>query len=64
MPNCYWCAITISPGQTRVDRKDTTYSYSLKNCVPCCQTCLDAKGNKTSTEWMNWVKRLVNKWSL
>lgn len=40
-----------------IDRMDNTKGYTIKNCVPCCETCNKAKRNLTYTEYISWIKK-------
>lgn len=67
--NCFYCG--REPSQTHkhskssdgyiyngIDRLDNTRGYSKSNCVPCCDMCNKAKGNRTLKEFVNWANRL------
>lgn len=41
-----------------VDRKNPKHGYTLKNCVPCCQTCNYAKHSLTHAQFRRWVRRV------
>lgn len=69
--NCFYCG--IPPSQIMkspfgdeyvyngIDRLDNSVGYVLDNCVPCCKTCNYAKGKMSYSEFMLWIKRLINK---
>lgn len=41
-----------------IDRIDNDGSYSVENCVPCCTSCNKAKLDKTTGEFIAWIKRV------
>lgn len=71
--NCHYCGVGVTwvkhgkVNRYNLDRKDNKKSYSKENCVVCCWTCNNSKGNRYSYgEWyqmtsflrkINWVKR-------
>lgn len=43
-----------------VDRVDSLLNYTIDNVVPCCGFCNKAKGNKTMSEFLSWVRKIYN----
>jgi len=41
-----------------VDRIDSTMSYSIDNCVPCCTTCNLAKLDSPQEDFLKWVEKV------
>jgi hypothetical protein len=41
---CFYCRRALGTTGHRLDRKDSTGDYTVKNCVPCCWPCNRAKG--------------------
>lgn len=42
-----------------VDRKDDSQGYVSENVVTCCKTCNWAKGHKSYTEFMDYLRQLI-----
>jgi hypothetical protein len=71
--NCYYCGIEpyrINNNRTKrenehyvyngIDRIDNSIGYEIENCVPCCRECNVSKGERTTEEFINWIKRVHN----
>lgn len=43
-----------------IDRVDNRQGYTLDNSVPCCRSCNSAKGKLGVSEFLEWVRRIVN----
>lgn len=43
-----------------IDRKDNNEGYTVKNCVPCCKICNQAKHTFSYAEFMNWIQVLIS----
>lgn len=41
-----------------IDRIDSSIGYSMKNCVPCCSLCNQAKNDLNYKEFKSWLKRI------
>lgn len=41
------------------DRVDNDKGYSIKNVVPCCETCNYMKGDLTESFFINHMKRIL-----
>lgn len=66
--DCHYC--TVPPSNNKVtkncprflysgiDRVDSSVGYSVSNCVPCCDYCNKAKGNKTLKDFAVWAIRV------
>jgi hypothetical protein len=46
-----------------LDRKDNSIGYIKENCVVCCKICNRAKNSMSYEDFLEWIKRIVNKWS-
>ncbi len=70
--DCHYCG--IKPSQVAknrdnngdyiyngIDRIDNTKGYTIKNVVPCCKTCNQAKNSLTLQEFKIWIKRVYKK---
>lgn len=66
--NCYYCGSKPSLENKRkthfillngIDRIDSNKGYIADNVVSCCKFCNFAKGNSSSEEFENWIKRLI-----
>jgi hypothetical protein len=66
IPNCHYCDTPINRSLVRgekgyrgyfVDRKDNAVGYLVENCVPCCWSCNQAKGNRYSYEEFLMISR-------
>lgn len=68
--NCFYCGVVPSNCQLRrqttggfiysgIDRQDNNEGYTPTNSVPCCRICNFAKGTMTTTEFLNWARRVV-----
>lgn len=42
---------------TGIDRIDSSYGYTVKNCVSCCKICNSAKNDMTQKEFVEWIRR-------
>jgi len=42
-----------------IDRMDSTKGYTENNVAPCCKTCNYAKHTMGTSQFMEWIKRLV-----
>ena len=75
MQDCYYCGAPPSNefngwrGQrdkpflyNGIDRINTNLGYILDNCVPCCKICNYAKGKQSVTDFLEWVRRVYNRW--
>lgn len=71
LSNCFYCgrqpsrtcnyikyrtAVTVSG----IDRVDNDSGYCIDNCVSCCAICNRAKLNLGYSEFLEWIKELVN----
>ncbi len=67
--NCFYCG--VEPSNTckhrgevllynGVDRIDSEKGYHEKNTVPCCRKCNMGKYRMSSTEFLDWIKRVYN----
>lgn len=52
------------PAYSGLDRVDNSIGYSIKNVVPSCRWCNEAKKAKTSEQWESWIKGLVENYYL
>jgi 5-methylcytosine-specific restriction endonuclease McrA len=41
-----------------IDRKNSDVGYILANCVPCCKQCNYAKGVRSDTDFVAWVRKV------
>lgn len=69
--SCHYCGIESSrkyqPRESfngpyicnGIDRIDNTKGYEIDNVVPCCDICNRAKQCMTYTEFIAWIKRLI-----
>lgn len=64
--SCNYCNFKPSWPENRVgiDRVNNSIGYELSNCVPCCSTCNSAKGELSTQEFLNWIKRIYNNFIL
>lgn len=73
MQDCYYCGnkpsnIYRSRSETGdfvyngIDRKDNNIGYTIENSVPCCGICNRAKMTLPEQEFINWIRRIQNKW--
>jgi hypothetical protein len=44
-----------------IDRVDSSKSYTISNCVPCCRYCNQSKSDLSLDQWKEYLKR-VYKW--
>lgn len=69
--NCYYCGIApFKECKNRkhhgvyiyngIDRKDNKIGYTIKNSVPCCETCNKGKGKLLYEEFIKYLDQLVN----
>lgn len=67
-PRCHYCGATINRSLTRgepgyrgyfLDRMDNAKGYSKSNCVPCCWSCNQAKGNRYSYDEFLAISQLL-----
>jgi hypothetical protein len=56
---CFWCGDSFD--KIRLDRVDSSLGYTLGNVVPCCWPCNDDKSNRTVTEWLARLKKIVER---
>lgn len=42
-----------------IDRLDNTLGYTVKNCVPCCGECNEAKMNRTVQAYLDHCRKVV-----
>lgn len=71
--NCHYCGIEPSQfypaksskqkynGRYRyngIDRKDNSKGYELKNCLPCCGTCNNAKKTLGYAKFISWIMQI------
>lgn len=42
-----------------IDRVDNSKGYTITNCVTCCKTCNSAKSNMTTSNFLEWINKLV-----
>lgn len=42
-----------------IDRVDNTKGYTIDNCVSCCTTCNLAKREKSTDQFLTWIRRIV-----
>ena len=67
--NCYYCGMEPSnvyknehnKGDfiyTGIDRLDNANGYTLKNCVPCCGECNQAKSDTPEDNFLLWIKQI------
>lgn len=43
-----------------IDRVNSLLPHNIDNCVPCCQPCNWAKGDKSIEEYKEWIIRVYN----
>jgi hypothetical protein len=43
-----------------IDRVDNNIGYVLNNCVPCCTKCNEMKMDKTVSEFLNHIHKIIN----
>jgi hypothetical protein len=43
-----------------IDRIDNLQGYTVDNCVPCCSYCNYAKRDRTTKDFLDWVKRIYD----
>lgn len=41
-----------------IDRVDNSKGYTVSNVVPCCSTCNRSKGTMPLDKWLEWARRL------
>lgn len=44
-----------------IDRKDNNVGYIEENCVACCNICNKAKRDLKFEDFMNWIKRIIER---
>jgi len=70
--DCYYCGAkpnnvgknVYSNGDYKyngIDRINNDKGYTIKNIVPCCHTCNQAKSKMTLQKYKDWVKKSYNK---
>ena len=68
--SCHYCGADPTPTRgvvlewsqylcNGIDRKDNTIGYVKENCLPCCTTCNSAKMDKTYSEFIDYLDKLV-----
>lgn len=71
--NCFYC--NIEPSNTYmkryynikyngIDRINNKEGYNQYNIVSCCKICNISKNNYTTDEYIKWVSRIVNHYSI
>lgn len=71
--SCFYCGAPPSNVSNRkkmngeyiyngIDRVDNTKGYSVENCVPCCGDCNWRKSDRSTEDFMGWVKSVYNHW--
>lgn len=56
---CHYCGqYTKNKNFCGIDRVNNDAGYVLTNCVPCCTSCNEMKGKRTSKEFFNCIKRV------
>lgn len=74
--NCFYCGVAPQQGSPQsiidrglingdwlhngIDRIDSSFGYTVVNCVPCCCICNKAKLNHTYRDFIEWIKRITN----
>lgn len=54
---CFYCGEEHSDG---IDRIDSSKSYTIENCVPCCSTCNRMKNKFSIDLFLDKVKKIYN----
>lgn len=68
--NCYYCGTLPSNIQTNIyhsltfkysgiDRKNNSEGYTVKNSLPCCETCNSSKSNMSLKQFLNWIRKVA-----
>ena len=52
-----WSANVLVNG---IDRLDSSKGYLYDNVVACCRVCNSAKSDMTYSDFMDWIKQLIN----
>jgi len=56
---CYYCGILQEKGFNGMDRLDSNGSYSVENCVSCCETCNMMKGTSGPTIFIRRAEHIL-----
>lgn len=54
--SCFYCGDSIKT--IGIDRIDSTLSYTLDNCVPCCSVCNKMKLNLTQDKFILQIRKI------
>lgn len=57
---CHYCNGELSPCGHNLDRIDSTISYTIENCVPCCKACNLAKHVMSYDEFKTWITKVFS----
>jgi 5-methylcytosine-specific restriction endonuclease McrA len=72
--DCFYCGrppASVARGRQKKFRSDYVYNgldrinnrgnYDINNVVPCCYDCNKAKGARTKTEFLAWIKTVASR---
>ena len=63
--SCLYCGELDTDSKCRtIDRINSSFGYTIDNCVPCCKYCNRMKSDMTLIDWHNKMKKVISRANL